>query len=248
MVGMSRWASLSLSKDLWARTRAGWRSTPRGSLPRLLIGLAAAWVVAAAVIAGLTLGAKAVADDGLHAWDERHARLADAGEGWASLWPLRFTDAVIFESPANILILLPLTLFAAAWSLWRGQVVLATAFVLNYAMSRFLIWLGWHLWDRERPQFVADGAAALSAHSFPSGHTLLTFTTYGLLTFLWMRASRSAIEKIVAAVALLALAFVVAYARVRMGAHWPSDCIAGAAGGVVWLTGVCLSFTWAERR
>jgi membrane-associated phospholipid phosphatase len=242
---LSSWASASLLRGVLSRTRLGWRETQRGSFPKLLVGMIVSWLVAAGVIYLLTRYAKSVNDAWLRAWDLKHVLLARDGEGWASLVPITFTDAIIFESPSNIFILLPVTLLAAGWALWKHRPVLALAFVLNYGAARFLIWLGWWTWDRQRPQVVADGAAALKAHAFPSGHTLLTFTTYGLLAVLWMRMSRSWIERVLVGLLFGCFAFVIAYARVRLGAHWPSDCIAGAIGGTVWLTGVALSLAWA---
>src|SRR3712207_6934939 len=54
-------------------------------------------------------------------------------------------------------------------------------------------------WDRARPDLVAGGAAALSTHSYPSGHTLLICTTYGLLAWLWIRSTRVWAERALAA-------------------------------------------------
>ena len=243
---MARWASANLLSEIWRRARDAWRTLPQGTMPRLLGGMLAAWCLAAAVVAGLTLAAKSLADDGLADWDHRQVVLVRDGEGWASVWPLKFTDAIILESPANLFILIPLTALAAGWSLWRGRVALSVAFVLHYTLARFLIWLGWWLWDRARPQIVEDGAAALSAHSFPSGHVILAFTTYGLLAYLWMAATRSAIERGLIALLLLLFAAVIGYARLRLGAHWASDCLAGGIAGIVWLAGTVLSLRWAE--
>ena len=243
---MARWASANLLSQTWRRAKPAWRALPRGTMPRLVGGMLAAWLATAAVVAGLTLSAKSLADNGLADWDYRQTLLVRDGRGWASIWPLKFTDAIILESPANLFILIPLTALAAGWSLWRGRVALATAFVLHYALARFLIWLGWGLWDRARPQVIENGAAALSAHSFPSGHVILAFTTYGLLAYLWMAATRSVIERVAVAALLLLFATVIGYARLRLGAHWASDCLAGGIAGIVWLTGTVLSLRWAE--
>jgi membrane-associated phospholipid phosphatase len=206
-----------------------------------------AWIVAAGVCIGLTLGGKAVADDGLQAWDERHLLHVRDSTAWASFWKLKFTDGIILESPGNLFILIPVTLFVTGFALWHRRLVLAVATVLCYVAARFLIWLGWGIWDRQRPDLVENGAAALSAHSFPSGHVILTMTTFGLLAWLWMRATASVVERVVAGLVLLLLVFAVGIARLRLGAHWPSDVIAGGIVGAVWLTGTILSIVWAER-
>lgn len=217
-------------------------------MPRLLIGLAVAFLAVTGVTAGTTLFAKSVAADGLHAWDERQMAHVIDETGWAAIVPLSFTDAIVLESYSNIAILLPLTLVCAGVMLWRGRIVWAVVFVASYVLARFLIWTGWWLWDRARPDLVSGGVAALSAHSFPSGHAILTFTAYGLIAYLWAASSRSWIERILAFLLLMLLATAVSVARLRLGAHWPSDCIAGIAIGLVWLVAVVLVAHFAEPR
>ncbi len=246
---MARPIVVDFASNLWSRLKEGWRTVPRGSLPKLLIGLVIAWLVAAGVTAAITTWAESQAKDAdgnltgwLHAWDDRTIR------GFLDVVPFKFTDGIIFESPSNLFILIPVTILGIIYAAWQRRPLLAVAFALNYVLARFLIWTGWGLWDRQRPDFVEGGAAALAAHSFPSGHVLLTFTSYGLFVYLWAAASRNMIERVIAFALLLLLAFVVSAARLILGAHWPSDCIAGAVAGSVWLVGVILSLRWAEGR
>ncbi len=244
------WLAIDAGKELWRRTRTAWRGTPGGTLPRVVGGIVGWWIVMLGLCAATTLVAKSFAGDGLADWDQRQMEHVRDGTGWAASVPvpLTFTNGIIFESPSNIMILLPLTLVCVAVCLWKKRLVWAVAFALSYFLARFVIWIGWWLWDRQRPDLIADGAAALAAHSFPSGHALLTFTAYGLLTFLWAYFSRSWIERVLAFVPLLALATIVSLARLRLGAHWPSDCIAGVFLGGLWLAGVAASGVWAERH
>ena len=202
-----------------------------------------AWVAAALLCAGLTLFARSVADDGLADWDRRQMEAIADG-----VLPLKFTDGIILESPGNLFILIPICLITAGIAAWRGKVLVAIALPVSYVAARFLIWGGWHLWDRQRPDFIADGAAALSAHSFPSGHALLTATVYGFLAWLWMRSTKSVAERGLAGLLLLGLLVVVGGARLLLGAHWPSDVAAGAVIGIVYLVGNALSVVWAERH
>lgn len=58
--------------------------------------------------------------------------------------------------------------------------------------------------------------------SFPSGHAITAFVLAGTLGFFSSPNIRRA---------LLAAAFVVAFSRVGVGAHWPLDVLAGAAVG-----------------
>lgn len=61
----------------------------------------------------------------------------------------------------------------------------------------------------------------LADHSFPSGHTTAIFAS--VVPF--------AIHEPILALILLPVAFTVAYSRVYLGLHYPSDCIVGAILG-----------------
>lgn len=85
-----------------------------------------------------------------------------------------------------------------------------------------------------RPAAVLDPAhihvigERLSANSFPSGHSVTSFTLAAILVL----ASRRPWTTALWAVPLAAL---VALSRIAVGAHWPADLAAGAAGG--WVSG-----------
>lgn len=80
-------------------------------------------------------------------------------------------------------------------------------------------------------------------HSFPSGHTVSAFTVAAIV-LLGGRPPRA-----VAALAL-AGALLVGLSRIAVGAHWPTDVLAGAAGG--WLAGtigveLARRWTWTRK-
>lgn len=80
----------------------------------------------------------------------------------------------------------------------------------------------------------------LRTDSFPSGHTITAFVLAGVLTFCATRDERRWLGW-----AALVAATAVAFSRIAVGAHWPLDIFAGAAGG--WLCaaiGVRWSASW----
>lgn len=97
--------------------------------------------------------------------------------------------------------------------------------LLAGAMSRGLkIWF-----DLPRPAAVIDASqitiigARLTAHSFPSGHTVSAFSfVVAWLALLGWRA-----------LPIVAIAALAAFSRIAVGAHWPVDVLAGGLVGLI---------------
>jgi membrane-associated phospholipid phosphatase len=70
---------------------------------------------------------------------------------------------------------------------------------------------------------------------------------YGLLAYLWARRSASPVERLVAVAGVAALTSIVAYARLRLGTHWPSDVWAALPVGAGWLLACVLALRAGER-
>ncbi|MGH2951304.1 MAG: phosphatase PAP2 family protein [Solirubrobacterales bacterium] len=112
---------------------------------------------------------------------------------------------------------------------WRGAVALAIA-VLG---TQLAVSVGKVLMTRPRPD---DGSAVAdpSGWSFPSGHSASAAALYVMLaliaTTLWRRQLRPAVAFAVAGT----LVAVVGLSRVYLGAHYPTDVLAGwLVGGVL---------------
>jgi undecaprenyl-diphosphatase len=103
-----------------------------------------------------------------------------------------------------------------------------------------------------RPGAVLDAAGfhvqgmLLSSHnSFPSGHAITAFVVVAVLVLGLDSLRRS----VAAAAAVIAAGAAVAASRVMVGAHWPTDVLAGSAlGCVAGATGVWASARWPFWR
>jgi len=163
--------------------------------------------------------------------------------------------AALYLGPGNQAAFLAVNHAAAALpaALWAnlttvGDTLVAFALLLPFARRRpdiaaavllaVLLTLAYvhgikNLVAMPRPVAVLDHAAftvigpALKAGAFPSGHTATAFALVALLgaQLPWRQLTP-----------LLLLAALVGISRIAVGAHWPADVLAGAAGG--WLAGL----------
>lgn len=139
-------------------------------------------------------------------------------------------------------IIAAVTIASAAFMIATGRtgpgVLLATtmlgAFLLNQVLKS--------VFQRERPDFISD-SVQIESSSFPSSHAMLGAALYLLLAAI---AAREIAEpRIRVAIFLLGAGIVVAVgcSRVYLGAHWPSDVLAG------WALGAALTLAaWQMAR
>ena len=92
------------------------------------------------------------------------------------------------------------------------------------------------LFDRVRPELWLR--VAVSGESFPSGHALASTVIYGLVAYTVARRWRGH-ATLVGAIAALVVA-AIAFSRLYLGVHWPSDVVAGVAIGYLCLTATIL--------
>jgi undecaprenyl-diphosphatase len=238
----TRWALWAGLKETGRQFRLSWIAIPVGVKGRAALTLGVGFVACAILTAVMTLVARWWAPKGLAAWDERVLRALDAQT------VMSYQNAVLLESFGNLAYLIPLVAVCALAAARRRRPLLAIGFVASYVLARPIVALGWWIWDRHRPEIILDGKLSPPLHSFPSGHVVLALSVYGILAYLWARASRSWVERALAVLLLVVLVSVTGLARVRLGTHWPSDVIAGFVIGVAWLAVVLRALQRSENH
>jgi membrane-associated phospholipid phosphatase len=206
---------------------------------RLARGVLSTAVVAAILIVALMV------------WVDAREIAAMPPRGTASLWPFRILTDFGKDTNVLLLIVVPLlivTLVAPArhgsarrWLLAAGLrlqfVLLAVAAPL--AFGEFVKWIA----GRGRP-FVGGQAnpfnftpfAGTEAHaSFPSAHSITAFALAFAIAAIWPRARG----------VMAAYALVIAFTRLVLLAHHPSDVVAGAAIGI--MGAMCVRYWFAVR-
>jgi undecaprenyl-diphosphatase len=155
-----------------------------------------------------------------------------------------FSTGVFFQTFGTDITLVILLTAASATAVWCRRPITALSIWLAPLMVDVVGRVGWRLWDRARPDVLWDGLASPGFHSFPSGHTSKSFAAYGFLALLWILASRSLAERLLALLLLAFIAVVTPAGRMMIGVHWPSDVIAGWILGIAWVA----ILGWAHRH
>jgi len=93
---------------------------------------------------------------------------------------------------------------------------------------------------RPRPEALAG--VVESGASYPSGTTTIATALYGFLAFLLAREIASAAKRRCLIIVVAALVALIAFSRLLLSLHYPSDVAAGLLLGWAWVClGVCLS-------
>ncbi len=221
------WASARVARGFFVSLREGWReATPEGRrawLWTLIVGGVLLCILLALVASA---GAHYIGGGpmpGEAALDRRIlARV-----------PFSFNNALWLQTFGTDIPLVTV-LFATMPPLARRHRTLdclsiLAAYVIAYGATN----VAWLVWARARPTLVLGGAAAPGFSSFPSGHTAKSFAVYSTLALIWARSTRSVLERIVAFTLALLIGASVGLGRLRLGAHWPSDIVAGAIVGLL---------------
>jgi undecaprenyl-diphosphatase len=169
--------------------------------------------------------------------------LLDAGRGLGQ-WMVAWRD---LSASAN-LPLIAIGIGIVAWLLWtrqRAEAALVIAVLIAVTAGSEAVK---QLVARPRPPGFDNNELGV-VYSYPSGHVLEAVTIYGIIAVLLWRSHLPRVVRIVVPIAFAVLVGFVAVARVAVGAHYPSDVLAGLVGGI----GVVALFAWltsvlASRR
>ena len=133
---------------------------------------------------------------------------------------------------------IPLSIsFAAIF--WALRFRLEAFFILLTSSSHLLNALVKRLIKRPRPtNELVTVARVINEPSFPSGHVMHYINLFGLLSYLLATNWRSGRLRNILIAICIALIVFIGPSRVYLGAHWPSDVMAGYLYGGLWFGGI----------
>ena len=132
----------------------------------------------------------------------------------------------------------PLTI-GSAGIFWALRFRLEAIFVLLTSTSSILNMLVKGLIKRPRPTSeLVTVVRVINEPSFPSGHVMYYVNFYGLLIYLLATNWRSSKLRDTLIAICTGLISTIGPSRVYLGAHWPSDVMAGYVYGGLWFSGL----------
>jgi undecaprenyl-diphosphatase len=148
---------------------------------------------------------------------------------------LTFFGSVKFLVPVSLLI--PLVMYRRGLRRYAIELLLAMGggVALNELLKAYF--------HRDRPTTALIYQYGLS---FPSGHAMMGMCLYGCLAWLAVQHGRHW----GLAVALVCFSLSIGLTRVYLHVHYPTDVVAGFAGGAAWLVllRVGIRLFWKEKR
>jgi membrane-associated phospholipid phosphatase len=146
---------------------------------------------------------------------------------WLDFDAMRFSGTLGRETAVGITVLLGL------YWLWKRH---------WHAFSMLLIGvIGGNIWfevlsgyfGRHRPVFP-DPLDPLPGPGFPSGHSMTAMLLYGLILYLLLPRLPSWRWRLLAVLDAVLIILLIGYSRLYMGAHYPTDVLAGYSFGLAW--------------
>jgi undecaprenyl-diphosphatase len=209
----------------------------------IALGLMLIAVFAFAELADVALETEA------HALDTRVLLALREGGDLSDPWGPRWFEEMMRDFTAlggtGVLTLLTLAVsgFLKATGKGRAALMVIASIIGGLILSHSLKWG----FDRPRPDLVPHGQRVYT-QSFPSGHAMMSAVVYLTLGMLLARTRAAAGAKMVVLGFAIFVTLLVGASRVYLGVHWPTDVLAGWAGGAAWAIACWLVMTWLQRR
>ncbi len=136
------------------------------------------------------------------------------------------------------------TLAGSIALLWQHQRRNAVILWLLLGGVSLFVQVGKRTFDRSRPLQVAYYPE--TGYSFPSGHSAVAMTLYGLLAYLAIRRLRNPIWRVLVGLSAACLILAVGFSRIYLGVHFLSDVLGGYLLGIGWLIVGIILTEWQQ--
>lgn len=219
-------------------------SSPPGPIDRRIL-----WTASLILWTGFAITASAVFGGKVEAFDRWGLLAARAGGEHRFIGSAFALEAVRDMTALGGVLLRNLFVLGAAVALLLlGRRREAVVFALTVAGGWIANTLVKALIARERPQIVPHLMEA-GGESFPSGHSFNAAVVYIAMALAFAALSRRQSVRYTLVAGAMLLSAAIAWSRVMLGVHFPSDVVAGWLGGAAWaFTAAALLYRPAEAE
>ena len=195
---------------------------------KLSLRLLIVWIVCILFIGFFTFIARSIRLETISSFDEPIIDFVQGVEApWLTTVMRMFTD---IGSTTAVLVLGVVALGILLMKEYRSQAIL---FVIALAGTGILNQTLKLIFKRERPDL--NRLIDIGGYSFPSGHTMIAFSLYTILTYIIWRNLKSSWSRIGIAVLAVFMIIMIAVSRIYLGVHFPSDIVGGFLASSVFL-------------
>lgn len=186
------------------------------------------WLIFLACISVfLYIGSQIAAGDELGIDEAAFGFAADIATPWLNSFIefITFFASRQFLTPAALL-LIAYFLFIKKhrWHSIKVPVVALGSITLNLVLK--------HFFDRPRPLLPLVEASGLS---FPSGHSMVAASFYGLIIYLTWKHVKHPLLRYFLVSFLVAFVIIIGFSRIYLRVHYATDVLAGFAAGLLWV-------------
>lgn len=125
----------------------------------------------------------------------------------------------------------------------RGQAFLFVTVIIVTISSNELLK---KYFKRERPEIyrIIDAGGL----SFPSGHTMMAVSLYGIVAYVLWRNLKSLGHRVLLILFTIFMMMMIAVSRIYLGVHYPSDIIGGLAASLFLVTIMITAFEFIQNK
>ena len=165
-------------------------------------------------------------------------------QGLESSWLTLFFKTFTWIGSAYVVAPITLIAFLLLYFIYhrRGEAVLFVTLIIITVLSNELLK---QYFKRERPEIyrIIDAGGL----SFPSGHTMMAFSMYAIITFVLWRNMKSHTHQVILISGVTFMISMIAISRIYLGVHFPSDILGGLMASTFLVTLSITIFTFIQK-
>jgi len=152
--------------------------------------------------------------------------------GWSD--DIMVTIAALGSAYVTVAVIVAVSLWLLATRRWRTLAY----WIAAVSFAELFVWVLTFGFERARPDARHAG---VDPYTFPSGHAALCIVVYGFLAFL-LAHRKPGWQKLAITMPALAVALLITFARLYLGAHAFSDVAASLGLGLAWIGLLCIAY------